>query len=452
MSLFEDDPQSRSKSALFDNEPTPAAQKTSSSLFADDFNDSADSPWAFPTPKKTARGTLVKTLLPATDVPESYIDSFDSLLASDRVGNSISISGIKRVLAESKISPDVQEKILHTINPSGHEPARGVGRGEFNVLLALIGLAQEGEDVTLDGVDERRRNLPVPSLGNVKPARPPRPEETSQASEGAQAAPPSSANQAQPAPSSPPRTRNTRKQSFGDPESDPWASPDMHRGHNHPPSNGAAGRMNGASSITVPSRTTSTFTTTASQHPGSTPPVDPGAIHQSAESEGAGWGGYTGASNDGFIGHNTGGEGFEGSTGGSGGASGISRPVGGGRTTNSGVEEVVSVTSIPEKEGMFLFQHHNYQVASTRRNSKVIRRYSDFVWLLDCLHKRYPFRQLPLLPPKRVASEFSGASSRKFSYSGCSQWQLYRSRQHVYRKAKTRSRSLRQRPSTASGT
>jgi sorting nexin-8 len=58
---------------------------------------------------------------------------------------------------------------------------------------------------------------------------------------------------------------------------------------------------------------------------------------------------------------------------------------------------------MPEKEGIFMFQHHNYEVSSVRRGSKVIRRYSDFVWLLDCLHKRYPFRVLPLLPPKRVA-------------------------------------------------
>jgi sorting nexin-8 len=67
------------------------------------------------------------------------------------------------------------------------------------------------------------------------------------------------------------------------------------------------------------------------------------------------------------------------------------------------VEENILVTLMPEKEGMFLFQHHNYEVTSSRRGSKVIRRYSDFVWLLDCLHKRYPFRVLPLLPPKRVA-------------------------------------------------
>ena len=58
---------------------------------------------------------------------------------------------------------------------------------------------------------------------------------------------------------------------------------------------------------------------------------------------------------------------------------------------------------LDEKEGMFLFQHRNYEVGSIRRNSKVIRRYSDFVWLLECLHKRYPFRQLPLLPPKRMS-------------------------------------------------
>lgn len=71
--------------------------------------------------------------------------------------------------------------------------------------------------------------------------------------------------------------------------------------------------------------------------------------------------------------------------------------------TGSGAEDVITVTLLPEKEGMFMFQHRNYEVKSTRRGSSVVRRYSDFVWLLDCLHRRYPFRQLPLLPPKRVA-------------------------------------------------
>jgi sorting nexin-8 len=74
----------------------------------------------------------------------------------------------------------------------------------------------------------------------------------------------------------------------------------------------------------------------------------------------------------------------------------------GGRIGNAAEENVV-VSLMPGKEGIFMFQHHNYEVTSQRRGSKVVRRYSDFVWLLDCLHKRYPFRTLPLLPPKRVA-------------------------------------------------
>lgn len=79
------------------------------------------------------------------------------------------------------------------------------------------------------------------------------------------------------------------------------------------------------------------------------------------------------------------------------------RSLGLARTTNPQVEETVTVTLLPEKEGLFMFQHRNYEVKSARRGSAVVRRYSDFVWLLDCLQKRFPFRQLPLLPPKRVA-------------------------------------------------
>jgi sorting nexin-8 len=43
-------------------------------------------------------------------------------------------------------------------------------------------------------------------------------------------------------------------------------------------------------------------------------------------------------------------------------------------------EENVVVNILPEKEGMFMFQHRNYQITSTRRGSRVVRRYSDFVW------------------------------------------------------------------------
>ena len=160
MSLFGDDdlPSRPKQSALFDDDPKPTG-RAGSSLFADDFNDGADSPWAFPTPKKAARGTLVKTLLPATDVPESYIDAYDALLASgDRMGAGISLTGVKKLLGESGLHADTQAKILDIVVHPGQDSTAGFSRSEFNVLLALIGLAQEGEDVTLDSVDDRKRS------------------------------------------------------------------------------------------------------------------------------------------------------------------------------------------------------------------------------------------------------------------------------------------------------
>lgn len=81
------------------------------------------------------------------------------------------------------------------------------------------------------------------------------------------------------------------------------------------------------------------------------------------------------------------------------------------------MEETITVSLMSEKEGLFFFQHHNYEVSNTRRGSKVVRRYSDFVWLLECLHKRYPFRALPLLPPKRVAGMFHSKYPSIWTYT-----------------------------------
>jgi sorting nexin-8 len=145
----------KSKS-LFGEDPAPAPTPTSS-LFADDAGDS--SPWSMPTPKKAARRELVKNLLPATDVPETYIDSYDIVLDSkDRIGAGIGLKGIKNILASSSLSAADQTKILNFVVPGGQESTNGIGRSEFNVLLALVGLGQEGDDITLDGVDERRRS------------------------------------------------------------------------------------------------------------------------------------------------------------------------------------------------------------------------------------------------------------------------------------------------------
>jgi hypothetical protein len=49
-----------------------------------------------------------------------------------------------------------------------------------------------------------------------------------------------------------------------------------------------------------------------------------------------------------------------------------------------------------------LFGHVNYTIVSSVHKSKVIRRYSDFLWLQDILLKKYPFRIITSLPPKKA--------------------------------------------------
>jgi sorting nexin-8 len=146
----------KSRSSLFDDEPTQAPG-SKSSLFADDDNVPGMSPWSLPTPKKASRGELVKTLLPASEVPDSYVDLFDNVLkGGDSEGGKISSSGVNKVLSAGNLSGNDQARILSVIAPGGQ--VTSLGRSEFNVLLALIGLAQEHEEISLDGVDERRRS------------------------------------------------------------------------------------------------------------------------------------------------------------------------------------------------------------------------------------------------------------------------------------------------------
>ncbi|KAG0217548.1 Sorting nexin mvp1 [Mortierella sp. GBA43] len=67
--------------------------------------------------------------------------------------------------------------------------------------------------------------------------------------------------------------------------------------------------------------------------------------------------------------------------------------------------DTISIKFAPEKEGIFLFKHTNYIVESKNRATTVIRRYSDFWWMLEVLAKRFPFRILPKLPPKRLGAD-----------------------------------------------
>ena len=198
-----------------------------------------------------------------------------------------------------------------------------------------------------------------------------------------------------------------RQHSFGgDMTTDPWVSAAV---KNIPPST-ASHTMKPAvsdeftsSAVNGIPRTTSTFTTASTREESS----DQEALSTSAGLSGNAWGSYNGNNSGGFRDQAAIGGGF--------GDSGDSAParqshqpqrsVSASVAIPKGTGELVTISTLPDKEGVFLFQHHNYEVKTIRRGNTVVRRYSDFVWLLDCLQKRYPFRRLPLLPPKRVQGE-----------------------------------------------
>lgn len=255
------------------------------------------------------------------------------------------------------------------------------------------------------------------------------------------------------APDSPSKSRRLRRDSLENLGADPWASPALHKGHTHTVNNEAtpadavtAIRPIGNGILGL-SRSTSAFTTRSEDPaPKSVSMGEDRSSGLPADGSGAGWGSY-GTPNNGFANARQSGIGGEGY--GSGGDNQrnqsqgpVGRSIGGARNPNRNFEETVTITLLAEKEGIFMFQHHNYEVKSARRSSTVVRRYSDFVWLLDCIHKRYPFRQLPLLPPKRVAGKVilckGRYSAMLIAVTENSQRKTFVCRCHLYGEAKTR--------------
>jgi sorting nexin-8 len=172
MSIFDDTPSRPSRSSkhstsLFDDDDDAAPARNSTSLFADDSTTAAAagaySPWSFPTPKRAARSALIKTLLPPGAVPEWYVDVYDKLLVWDADNgpgggptSGIDYAAVRKLLDESGLDEEGRQRVVRML---GVEVGKSLGQGEVNVLIALVGLAQEGEDVTLDGVDERRKSM-----------------------------------------------------------------------------------------------------------------------------------------------------------------------------------------------------------------------------------------------------------------------------------------------------
>jgi sorting nexin-8 len=154
----------RSRSGgLFDDDDDNSSSRhhskkaSSNSLFADEGGDGSDSPWDMPTPRKQqSRAELIRNLLPAADVPESYVDTFDIVVRLDDNTGRVGPKGVAKLFSSASIGAEAESRIKSLVGGKGHELS--LGRSEFNVLLALVGLAQEGEYISLDGVDERRKS------------------------------------------------------------------------------------------------------------------------------------------------------------------------------------------------------------------------------------------------------------------------------------------------------
>ncbi|KAG6258769.1 hypothetical protein E4U24_001101 [Claviceps purpurea] len=431
-------------------------KKTSaSSLFADDSpvrEDDASSPWDMPAPRpRKSRRDVLRSLLPTDDVPSSYVDVFDAINREEGGEGRIRAGAISKLFAVAGLERGEQTHIMESLATGVDSDDVSLGREEFNVLLAMVALGQEGEVISLDAVDERRRirDLPEPKLPGLTSepvlppvaelaAKPPQLPSDSQVYAEIQEQQVQTSLQNQERLSreihTGPEPSKLISSAMEDPEEDPWNSPEVHKTHDHSKLNGAdlahAG-PNGRDSYHAspsPNLVDQTLAQYASARHVPSPTANNGRSASDAVQGPGSWG-YFGASNglpdapsfhddprshsispglanpfaiDGGLGQVDAHAPPAAATAVAGGATTSTVRAASGRT-GSNLEETVIVALMPGKEGMFLFQHHNYEITSHRRGSKVIRRYSDFVWLLDCLHKRYPFRALPLLPPKRVA-------------------------------------------------
>ncbi|KAF8573329.1 hypothetical protein K439DRAFT_1375705 [Ramaria rubella] len=77
-----------------------------------------------------------------------------------------------------------------------------------------------------------------------------------------------------------------------------------------------------------------------------------------------------------------------------------------------------AIVDIVGQQGFLLNRHMVYSITTTR-GAPVQRRYSEFVFVWDCLVRRYPFRILPILPPKRVGPDANFLEQRR---RGLARW------------------------------
>ncbi|EUC55985.1 sorting nexin MVP1 [Rhizoctonia solani AG-3 Rhs1AP] len=274
-------------------------------------------PWsATPSPPQSHDGLPPPLNSPLADaiIPDSYLATY---AAVDPMGSGdTSINALHRVLATTELPAATIERIVNLVSTRPR-----LTRLEFFVALALAGLAQSGQDATIEQVSQaaQQNALPEPSVDLTRLS-------TTTSTLGYNPSPPPALPSFQPPP------MPQRSQTYDD----PW---------------------NTNSNVRRPTAVPDPFPAAYDQ-PSGNPPT---ATGNSLLSSGL--------------------------------------PTGWWRRQESAV-----VTIIPEKQG-FLLNRYTVYAVQTDRGPAVQRRYSEFAWLWDCLIRRYPFRVVPSLPPKRIGAD-----------------------------------------------
>ncbi|CAJ0755591.1 24287_t:CDS:10 [Entrophospora sp. SA101] len=121
------------------------SKSLSASLFTEPLNISIGNPWDLP----SINGIDVSNILSDVYLPDVYATTFALTSPS---GGSVSISALNKILSISAVPVN----------------STCINRGEFNVALALVALAQKNMDVSIDNLVERKHDLPEPILTNIE--------------------------------------------------------------------------------------------------------------------------------------------------------------------------------------------------------------------------------------------------------------------------------------------
>ncbi|KAI7907830.1 uncharacterized protein BX663DRAFT_492143 [Cokeromyces recurvatus] len=259
------------------------------------------------------------------------------------VGDRVSIEALEIIIGLGGLGPRIFEQISALIVPSN---AIYITRNEFNTALALLGLAQKNMELSLYKVYQHRNDLPIPSLLNLDHVFIKRTNPIT-------------------------ASKSTKQQSY---DVDPWRTsstppngnmfPTTYENMNNNDSSDNMNKSNVNEQSLSKNDVSATATVDITFTPSRVMSVD--LVTDKASTQA-----LVKASTESYQ-------------------------------WFSDLDQIT--VSIAETEG-FLFTHVYYWVHSNQRQTSVRRRYSDFYWFWQILLKRYPFRVIPNLPPKKISGK-----------------------------------------------